>query len=122
MANSRIGGIIQLEIEGEQVLAKGEFTHNLGVPKKTMIAGSDSIHGFMEKPQVPFIEGAITDNDELDMEALRRTRDKTITLTMANGKVFVLEKAVEASDGSVKSDEGEAEVRFEGISGREIAS
>jgi len=122
MANKRIGGIIFLKVGGEGFQAKGSFTYNIGVPKKEMVAGSDSIHGFTEKPQVPFIEGQITDNDELDLQALRQARDITVTLELSNGKVIVVEESVESSDGNGTTEEGELEVRFEGIRGREVAA
>lgn len=121
MANSRIGGLIQFKVDGEQFLAKGNFTYNLGVPKKEQVVGADSVHGFKEMPQVPFIEGAITDTDELDTEALRNLRDVTVTLELANGKVVVIEEACEASDGNGTTEEGELTIRFEGKRGREVS-
>jgi hypothetical protein len=87
-----------------------------------MVAGSDSIHGFKEEPQVPYIEGAVTDNDELDLAALQSVRDATVTLQLANGKVVVLEFAVYASDGVVTTSEGQIEARFEGLRASEIAA
>ena len=120
MANRRIGGVILLKVDGDQLQAKGNFSYNLGVPKKEMIPGADGVHGFKEQPVVPYIEGAITDNDELDLETLQRTRDATVTLELANGKVIVLEEAVYAADGAASSEEGEIEFRFEGVRGREV--
>ena len=120
MANSRIGGIIQFKIDGELFLAKGNFTYNLGVPKKEMIVGADGVHGFKETPQVSFIEGAITDTDEVDLEnQILKVRDATITLELANGKLVTVEEAVYAGEGNVTSEEGEISVRFEGKRGRE---
>lgn len=121
MANTRIGGLIQFKVEGELFQAKGNFEYNLGIPKKEMVVGSDAVHGFKETPQVPMISGAITDTDELDLEAFRRLRDVTVTLELANGKVIVLESGVEASDGNVSSEEGEIEFKFEGFRAREVS-
>lgn len=121
MANSRIGGIIQFKIDGELYLAKGAFTYNIGVPKKEMVVGSDSVHGFKEMPTVPYVEGAITDTSDLDLQALQEARDITATLELANGKVIVIEEGVYAADGNVTSEEGEVELRIEGKRGREIS-
>ena len=118
----RVGGIIEFKVDGEIFQAKGNFTYNIGVAKKEMIVGSDSIHGYKETPQVPFIEGAITDGGDLDLEALRNFTEVTVTLGLANGKIIVIELATEASDGNGTTEEGELEVRFEGITGREIAA
>ena len=120
MANRRLGGIIAVKADGVQFRAKGAWDYNLGEPQKKMIAGSDGVHGFSEKPQVPFIEGAFSDSDEVDMKAVRAIRDATITLTLANGKIISLNEAIEASEGNVNTEEGEAEVRFEGTKANEI--
>jgi len=120
MANKRVGGIVFFKIDGTQFSAKGSWTYNLGIPKKEMIAGADSIHGFKEMPQVPFIEGTITDNDELDLAALLKSRDITATLELANGKTIVIEQGVFAAEGSGSTEEGEIEVRIEGIRGSEV--
>jgi hypothetical protein len=110
-----------LKVDGELFQAKGEFTYNLGAPKREAVVGQDAVHGFSEVPQVPYCEGSITDNDELDLEKLVETRDATVTIELANGKIFVLREAFYAADGNVTTTEGEIEVRFEGIKGEEVA-
>ena len=120
MGNRRVGGIISFKVEGQQFKAKGEFSFNLGKPKREMIIGSDGTHGFSEKPQVAYIEGAITDSDEISLEDIVKIRDKTITLGLANGKIIVLREGVYTADGEGKTEEGEFEVRFEGISAEEV--
>ena len=62
----------------------------------------------------------ITDSDELSLSDFQAIRDATITLEVSNGKVIQLREAVYAADGDVTSSEGEIQVRFEGISGKEI--
>lgn len=58
---ARVGGIIFIKANGTQYRAKGNFTYNLGRLKKEKVVGSDGVHGTKVVPQVPFIEGAITD-------------------------------------------------------------
>lgn len=120
MSNRRVGGIIFVKVDGEQFRAKGNWTYNLGKPKRKMIEGSDSIHGFSEMPQVPFIEGVITDSDDLNVEALLLVRDATVTLELANGKIVVLREACFAGDGNGSTEEGEIEARFEGIEAEQV--
>lgn len=121
MANRRVGGIVFLKTDGQLLQAKGEFTYNLGVPKRESVLGpSGGPHGFKEEPQVPMIEGSITDSDELDLEALLKFRDGTVTLELANGKIIVLREAFFAGDGNASTSEGEIEVRFEAIRGEEV--
>lgn len=116
----RRGGIIFVKVNGMQYDAKGEFTYDLGVSKKEAVVGQEGVHGFKETPKVAFIEGTITDSSTLDMKALRGTVDATVTLQLANGKTVLLREAWEASDGNVKTGEGEANFRFEGKSADEF--
>jgi len=120
MANRRVGGIIFFKVDGELFQSKGEFTYNINPNKRESVVGADVIHGFSETPKAIFIEGAITDSDELDLENFLSLRDSTITLELANGKVIVLREAFYAGDGDVTSSQGEIQVRFEAISGEEV--
>jgi hypothetical protein len=81
--------------------------------------GADAVHGYKEVPQVPFIEGKITDSSDLDLAELCDVVDATVTLELANGKVIVLRDAWYAGEGTVDTDEGEIGVRFEGKSADE---
>lgn len=118
--SERKGGIIFVKVNGEIQDAKGNFTYNLGKPKREAIIGSDVVHGFKETPQVAFIEGEITDRQTLDLEAMVTTEDATVTLELANGKVISLRQAWYAGEGTGNTDEGNVAVRWEGKSGEEI--
>lgn len=119
MADQRRAGTIFFKVDGEQYDAKGEFTYNIGRPKRTGIVGADRHHGFKEEPQVGFIEGKITDSTTLDLETLITLTDATVTLELANGKVITLREAYYAAEGSGTTGEAEIDVRFEGA-GEEV--
>ncbi len=119
--SQRRGGLIQFQIGGVLQDAKGSFSYNLGRPMREAIIGSDTVHGYSEKPQVAFIEGEITDRGTLDLASLVETTSTTITLELANGKVVVLRDAWYAGEGTGNTEEGNIEVRFEGASGEEVA-
>jgi hypothetical protein len=108
------GGIIQVQVNGEVQDAKGDWSYNLGRPKREGIVGADRPHGFKKTPQVGFIEGTITDRQTLDVDALVNLEGATITLCVANGKVIVLRDAYYAGEGTVSTAEGEIAARFEG--------
>lgn len=110
----RRGGIIQVAVDGVVHDCKGEYSYNLGRPKREAVVGEDRIHGYFETPQVGFIEGAITDRGDLDVEALVGLTGVTVTLTLANGKVIALSDAWYAADGTGTTKEGQFELRFEG--------
>lgn len=109
----RVGGIIQLKTSGEIQDAKGDFTYNLGIPKKEAVVGVDSVHGYKEVPQVAFIEGVITDRQTLNLAKLASGTGLTITLKLANGKTIVLGSAWFAGDAEGSTGEGEIKVRWE---------
>lgn len=117
---NRIGGMISLKINGDMYFAKGNFTYNLGEPKKEGVVGSDRVHGYTEKPQIPFIEGEITDRNELNLKDLVTLVDATVTLELANGKVIMLREGWYAGEGTGNTDEGNIALRIEGMSAEEV--
>lgn len=117
---NRIGGLIALKINGDMYFAKGNFTYNLGKPKKEGVVGSDRVHGYKEVPQIPFIEGEITDRNELNLEDLLTLEDATVTLELANGKVIMLREGWYAGEGTGNTDEGNIGLRIEGMSAEEV--
>jgi len=117
---NRRAGILFFKVDGTQYDAKGGFTYNLGAAKREAIVGSDAVHGYKETPQVPFIEGEITDRSDLDLEKLLNLDGVTVTLELANGKVVLLRDAWYAGDGDVGTEEANIQVRFEGLSGEEV--
>ena len=114
-----ITGQIHFFVNGEMMRAKGAFTYNLGLPITKKILGTDKVHGKKKLPQVPFIEGKITDGDDIDLATLISATG-TITLELANGKTIALYEADYASEGTVDTDEGEIPVRYEGETAKEI--
>lgn len=116
----RVGGIIFVKADGVQYKAKGSWTYNLGKLKNEGIAGVDGVHGYKSMPQVPFIEGTITDSGDMSLEKLLDIKDATITLELANNKVITLSKAWFAGEGDVSTEEGEIAARFEGMDADEV--
>lgn len=117
---NRRAGILFFKVDGAQYDAKGGFTYNLGAAKREAIVGSDAVHGYKETPQVPFIEGEITDRSDLDLEKLLNLDGVTVTLELANGKVVLLRDAWYAGEGNIGTEEANIQVRFEGLSGEEV--
>jgi len=115
-----VAGLLELKVNGEIQNAKGSFTYNLGRVKREAIVGADRVHGFKAMPQVPYIEGEITDRADLDLAAFLDIDNATVTLTLANGKVIVLKEAWYAGDGNVETEEANIGIRFEGMSAEEV--
>ena len=119
MAENRRAGILYAKIDGTQRNVKGSWTYNVGAVKREAIVGADGVHGYKEMPQVPRIEGEITDASDLSLAELTGIEQATITLELANGKTFVLRDAWYAADGDVGTEEGNVQIRFEGMSAEE---
>jgi len=116
---NRRAGTVFFKVNGIQHAAKGSFTYNLGASKREAIVGGDTVHGYKETIQVPFIEGEITDSSDLDLGKLVNLDGATVTLELANNKVIVLSDAWFAADGDVQTEEANIQVRFEGIRAEE---
>lgn len=121
MASQRRAGLIQVQVNGEVFDARGNWTYNLGRPKREAIVGADTVHGYRETPQVAFIEGEITDRGTLDVADLIGITDATVTLGLANGKTVTLREAWFAGDGNVTTEEANIAVRFEGAGAEELS-
>ncbi len=115
-----IGGTIEFSVNGTRELAKGNFTYNIGRPMREGKTGADEPHGYTEKPQIPRIEGAITDRPDLDLAAFLAITDATVIVKAANGKGCVLYEAWNASSGDVTTEEGEIACKFEGMRAEEF--
>lgn len=122
MANKRVGGVVELKIDGNQYRVKGNFTYGLGKNQREAIVGHDGVHGYKELPTVPFIEGEITDAPELSLDRLANVTDATVTLSLANGKVIALREAWFTNpDGlTAQTEEGVITFRMEGLQAEEI--
>lgn len=118
---SRIAGTIEGTLNGNLLQLMGDWTYNLGVPKKTMLVNANNrVAGYKEEPQVPFVEGEIRDASDFDLKNFLKTEKATLTLKLANGKIIVLRDACYAGDGNVGTSEANITVRFEGVSAEEI--
>lgn len=120
MAGNKRAGILYFKRNGTVLDAKGNFTYNLGRVKRDAIVGADRVHGFKEVPQVPRIEGEITDKGDLSIADILNAEDDTITLEIRNGKTVVLKEAWFAGEGDIGTEEANIAVLFQGISCEEI--
>jgi hypothetical protein len=120
MAGDVIAGILELKLNGEVLNAKGNFTYNLGEDKSDPIVGADRVHGFMEKPQAPRIEGEITDDSELDAKAIVGIKNASVALTLRNGKMISLTGARYTGEGDIQTEESNIPFVLHGLRCEEI--
>lgn len=118
--SQRVGGILQLQAGGVLLQAKGNFSWNVGKPKKEFIPGADRVHGYKETVQVPFIEGAITVDEDTDVDAVTSLKDATVFLQLPNGAAVILSDAAYTGEGTGTTEEGELPVRYEAKRGEYV--
>jgi len=113
MASKFVAGIIQLQVNSQTKDAKGEFTFNLGYPKRKTIVGNDKPHGAATEATIPFIEGKLTFSDTLDVVDVVTLRDADAVLTLENGKVISGKDMYYTGDADITTNEGEVPFRLE---------
>ena len=123
MANNRRAGTLFFKVNGRQYDVKGNFTYNLGAPKRTPMVGPDRVHGYSEMQQVAKVEGEITDEGGLDLKSTLFLLDEAVvTLELANGKNAVFREAWYAGDGDIGTEQANVQVLIHAKSGEEITA
>ena len=110
---NRIAGSLYFKVDGVQHAARGNFEYSLGGFSRETVEGVDSIHGYSEKPIPSYIEGDITNDGDLDVDALNELDGVTVTLELANSKTVMIRNAWNASDRKVSASDAMLKVRFE---------
>lgn len=113
-------GLRALKIDGLEYDVIGNVNYNLGSPMREGLVGSDKVHGYKERPQIPFMELEIRDSVDLDIKTLQAITQSTITLELLNGKTLVYRNAWHAGEGNGGTEEGNISARFEAESAEEI--
>ena len=117
----RVAGAIEVKTDGGLMEAKGQWSYNLGHPKREPIFGANlKVIRYKETAQEPYIEGEIQDSEELDIAALVQMKNKTVTLSLKNGKTISLKNAFYSGEGTVACEEGTVPVKFTGTDAEEI--
>lgn len=120
MARNRIAGVAFVKVDDRQLELRGSLTVSTDLFEREGIAGQDSVHGYKETPRVPFIEGDFSTTAELSMDFIASITEATVTAELANGKVYLLRDAWTANAREIDAEEGQVQIRFEGMSGQEL--
>ena len=120
MANNPVSGVCYLKVDGTQYALRGSLTISTDMVEREGVAGMDGVHGYIERPRVPFISADVTDSAGLSLEALQAITDATVTAELKNGKVYLLRNAWTAEARELNAADGQISVRFEGMKGEEV--
>jgi hypothetical protein len=120
MPSNRIAGVAYIYVDGQQYPLRGSLTVSPDMIEREGVPGQDGIHGYIERPRVPFIEGDFSDIGNLSLVAIQRMTDVTVTAELANGKQYVLRNAWTSTAREFDAAEGQATVRWEGMAAEEL--
>lgn len=120
MANNRIAGVAYVYVDGNQYPLRGNLTVSIDTIEREGVPGQDRIHGYIERPRVPWIEGDFSDLGGLSLVALQRMSDVTVTAELANGKQYIIRNGWTSTAREFDAAEGQATVRWEGMSSEEL--
>lgn len=108
-------GFFQVKVNGVLYDFKGDAEVGYGQPLRKPIFNSLGANvGFNEEPQVPYLQGKVTDRGDFDVIKMLNITGATVTYQKANGKTAVLHDAYFAGPGTENSKEAELDFRFEG--------
>lgn len=111
---NRRAGIIHIKFNDLVIQAKGNWTVNLGLPKReALLSSSGEVAGYKETLETPpTIKGELFIDSDTPINGLYENDNATITLTLA-GQTFVLRSAWLA-EGEINTEEGNMSVTFQG--------
>ena len=117
-----VGAPFTLKVNGQMLRAVGNFTYNFGNVKRAVIKGAaNEYQGYSSEPQVPFIEGALTDHGDIKAEDITNMTEGRATIDLANGKTGVWHNATYCGEGTIAHETGQIGFRIEAGSAEEIA-
>ena len=116
----RIAGVAFLQVDGNQLALRGNFTVSPSAVERTMIAGQDGVHGYQELPRVPYIEGDLSTMPEISLEDLESETDVTVVAQLANRIQYTLVGATCKGGLEANTRDGQVRVRWEGLWCEEI--
>lgn len=116
-----VGGLYTMYVDGVEFPLKGDPEFDVGGDKRSVIRGVDGkLHGTKLEKVGSRISGTTTNTSELDIAAMRSTKDATILLNCPNGKVVNFPHCVFTGDPTVSGAEGEVSFEFEGDEATEM--
>ena len=116
----RIAGTAFITADGVQLQLRGNLNVSISAVERTGIAGQDSVHGYEEKPRVPFIECDVTLGSDITIAQLEAITNATVVAQLANGRTYTLFQAWTKAAFELNAEQGMTRVRFEGITGSEF--
>jgi hypothetical protein len=111
---NRLAGTAYLDVDGANYLVVGDFEYDPSAVERESLAGMDTVHGYSEKPHVPYISATLRDTNGLKVADLNAMTNVTVMAELANGKTIIGRNMWTVGAQAAKSSEATIEVRWEG--------
>lgn len=113
----KVAGTCYIKVNGAQLEVKGGIEVPLTEKKRETVMGLAGPAGYKEEVRTPYIKLTAIFRDDFPMDLVRDNDDLTVTAELANGKVYTLSGGYVVGEPSVKAEEGETDLEFEGKKG-----
>lgn len=108
----RVAGIIFVQVDGEQIEAKGSFEYRLSGLQNEAIPNANGSMGLGGKFVEGYISGTISNYNSTDHAGLKDLEGVTVTLQLGNGKVIVAKDAAQTDESIGNVEAGEFPIHF----------
>jgi hypothetical protein len=113
----RIAGTCYVKVDGEQLEVKGGLEISAMDTVRETVMHSAGPAGFKETPVVPSVKLTVIVGEKFPLKKLQDGTDMTITSELANGMVHTLSGAYMVGEPSIKAEDGEMDLEFNGKKG-----
>lgn len=114
---NRVAGIATFKIDGVQYMLEGKLEYSDMLVTRETKKGQDTVHGYGEKPEAPYIAGTFRDSGSINVQSLNSVTNSTISAKLANGKLIIGRNMWQVGEIKVDTEEGTFDIRFEGLQG-----
>ena len=105
------------KVDGEQLEVSGGFECPGMELKREAVMSLTGVAGYKETPIKPYIKMTALFMPDFPLATLQSNTDMTLTVELANGKVYTLSGAFIENEAPVKGDDGTIDLEFAGMKG-----
>ena len=105
------------KVDGEQLEVSGGFECPGMDVKREAIMSLTGVAGYKETPIKPYIKMTALFVPNFPLATLQSNTEMTLTVELANGKVYTLSGAFTEGEAPVKGDDGTIDLEFAGLKG-----
>ena len=114
MSENISSGILTIFADGQAFNAMADAKYDVSEVEIEVVSGIDKHRSERHTPVTPFIEVTISDSGDLSTQALIGKRFDVVQMTLLNGKLIKINRAIVTGRLEVNAVDGTLVVKFEG--------